>query len=125
MTQKKMREISYASDNPIIKKINDLEIESCLLRTITNIRKIAISNGAYSTKNMESQSMRFDNLNVPQWEKEIIVRSWDATKKLSHSLLIKLDELNKMILDSDNVKYNEKSPKDILKEKLKNHVDNL
>jgi hypothetical protein len=124
MTPKKIKGIT-SSDNLLVKKVSDLENKAYLLKTITTIRKIAISNGAYSTKNMEAQDIKFENLNVPEWEKQIIRDSWEATKKLSHELLYELKGLNEMILNNVHSSIKEKTPKNLLKEMFKNHVDNL
>jgi hypothetical protein len=81
------------------KEIISLERETKLLRMICDTRRVLISNGAYSTKNMEIQELKFLSAKVPEWEKDIVRKSWDSTKKLSHSLLKRLDKLNDMILN--------------------------
>jgi hypothetical protein len=87
----------------IRKGIITLDCDAQLLRRLTYVRRILVSCGAYSTKNMESQDLKFVNLNVPEWEKDIIRDSWDATKKISHSLFKELEKLNKTILkDGDD-----------------------
>jgi hypothetical protein len=109
-------------------KVLLLERETFVLKRITEIRKILISNGAYSNKNMEAQEIKFLNADVPEWEKKIVRDSWDATKKISHSLFLELNELNGIILKEFETETNpikEKTPKDILKERLKTDVDNL
>jgi hypothetical protein len=81
------------------KEIISLERETKLLRMICDTRRVLISNGAYSNKNMEIQELKFLSAKVPEWEKDIVRKSWDSTKKLSHSLLKRLDKLNDMILN--------------------------
>lgn len=83
----------------ITKKILTLENKTNLLKHIFNIRRTLLSCGAYSDSNMESQNIRFEKLNVPEWEKQIIRNSWASTKKLSHELLYELKELNELILN--------------------------
>jgi hypothetical protein len=81
-------------------KIISLEKEANMLKMIHNIRKYVLSCGAYSDKNMEMQNIRFEALNVPEWEKKIIQKSWSATKLLSHSLLKELDILNDLVISN-------------------------
>jgi len=90
--------------NDITKKIIVLENKTNLLRRITTMRKILISNGAYSEKNMETQDNKLNSLKVPDWETKIIRESWSATKKLSKELFMELDKINKIILGDDHKK---------------------
>lgn len=98
----------------IQKKIFSLEHKALFLKRISVIRNILISHGAYSDGNMESQNIKFEKLNVPEWEKQIIQDSWASTKKLSHELLQELKELNNIILNE-----NKENNKDIVKQILK------
>lgn len=79
-------------------KLIFLEKEANKLKRIRDIRKILLSSGAYSEKNIEMQNMKFDNANVPEWERDIIQKSWKATKLLAHSLFSELDLLSDSIL---------------------------
>jgi len=83
----------------IKKELISLNDEAKLLLKINEIRKILLSNGAYSHKNMEMQNLKFESARVPEWEKNIIRESWDSTTKLSHILLKRLEKLNKLILE--------------------------
>ena len=76
-----------------IEKLNSLYRKAQLLKKIRMITNECLSNGAYSTKNMESQLNMFDKLGVPDWEQEVIIQAWDFKKKLSHKLLKELEEL--------------------------------
>lgn len=65
-------------------------------RKIKRIRLILnelLCNGAYSTKNLETQMIKFDKLNVPQWEKDIVLNAYKVTKKQSHKLLKELNAI--------------------------------
>ena len=77
------------------KELDTLFKQTKELKKIILIRKTCLSCGAYSEKNMETQQRNFDRLNVPQWEQDIIFRSWKYTSIKSHELLKKLDELIK------------------------------
>ena len=72
-----------------------LERNADILAKIRKIRKECLSNGAYSEKNMEEQNSRFDKVDVPQWERDIINESWDFTNTLSHNTLRKLEKFCK------------------------------
>lgn len=85
----------------IRKQIFELEHDTKLLQKIVFIRKQLLSCGAYSNSNMELQNTNFTRLNVPQWEKQIIFDSWNATKLLSHKLLKRLETLNKDIMENE------------------------
>jgi len=75
------------------KKLNRLYKKAQFLKKIRMITNECLSNGAYSSKNMESQQMMFNKLDVPEWEQQIIFKAWDYKKKLSHRLLKELEEL--------------------------------
>lgn len=68
-------------------KVYALENEVLILKKLREIQKVLLSSGAYSTSNMEKQNIQFDKVNVPQWERDIISKMWDAQTKLSHKLL--------------------------------------
>ena len=77
------------------KQLNNLYKKAQLLKKIRIITNECLSNGAYSTKNLEQQMYTFEKLNVPQWEIDIIMDAWDYKKKKSHELLNELKELIK------------------------------
>jgi len=77
------------------KQLNDLYKKAQLLKKIRIITNECLSNGAYSTKNLEQQMHTFEKLNVPQWEIDIIMDAWNYKKKKSHELLNELKELIK------------------------------
>lgn len=85
----------------LTKKILVLESKTKMLKRVCDIRNILLSNGGYSVKNMEKQDVQFENANVPDWEREIIRKSWNATSKLSHNLFKELEVLSTEILEGD------------------------
>lgn len=110
------------------KKLFALENEVLMLKKLREMQKILLSSGAYSTSNIEKQSMQFDKANVPEWERNIVSKMWKAQTKLSHKLLKEIDIVSDEILNEFETELKpikEKTPKDILKEKLKVNVDNL
>ena len=111
------------------KKIYALENDVLLIKKLRDMQKVLLSSGAYSSGNIEKQNMNFDKVNVPDWERKIISKMWDAQTKLSHKLLREIDIVSDDILsefkDTRTDFFKEKTPKDILKEKLKSDVDNL
>ena len=84
-------------ESKLRKDIIMLESDTKLLQKVVFIRKTVLSSGAYSMSNMEKQNCNFERLNVPDWEREIINDSWDATSKYAHILLRKLEKINKQI----------------------------
>lgn len=110
----------------IYKDVYSLDSKARLLKRIVDIRKLLLSSGAYSLHNMEVQDRNFERLNVPQWEKDIIRKSWDATRILAKELLTELDILsNKILNDNKDIKKNNKDIiKQILREKHKGCVIN-
>lgn len=110
------------------KKLFALESEVLMLKKLREMQKILLSSGAYSNSNIEKQSMQFDKINVPDWERKIVSKMWDAQTKLSHKLLKEIDKVSDDILkefETETKSITEKTPKDILKEKLKIDADNL
>jgi hypothetical protein len=112
----------------ISSKIIKLHRDSLLLKNIHEIRKILLSNGAYSNSNMELQNITFEKKNIPEWEKNSIVKSWNATKKLSNEMFKDLDELSDFVLNENKkelIQKDEINVTNILKKKAKEKIDNL
>jgi hypothetical protein len=112
----------------ILSDLCSLENKTRLIKRLTEISKVLLTCGAYSGHNIEVQNANFDRVNVPQWERDIISHAWTMQNRYSHELLKEYDTLIKKIekeLNFSSEKIKEKTPKDILKEKLKDHVDSL
>lgn len=109
----------------LTKKILVLESKAKMLKRVCDIRNILLSNGGYSTINMEKQEIQFGNANVPEWEREIIRTSWKATSILSHDLFKELDVLSNEIVNGTINIEKEYNAIDILKRKMKEDVDNI
>jgi len=85
--------------------------KSYLLEEISRIRNRLISSGGYSERNIEKQEVLFNVAHVPEWERVIMRKSWDATKKLSHELFKELNELSDKILFETECDKNSNKPK--------------
>jgi hypothetical protein len=127
----KIKVNSFLIEKTIRNDIILLESDAKMLRMLREIEKVFLSGGAYSEKNIEKQNLQFDNANVPEWERNIVKESWNVKKKYIHVLFKRYsDIINKMEkhlndFDMNIVTIKEKTPKDILKENLKDHVDSL
>lgn len=77
----------------IYNKLFALENEVMILKKLKEMQKILLNTGAYSTSNIEKQSMQFDKVGVPQWERDIVNNMWDTQTKLSHKLLREINDL--------------------------------
>lgn len=90
---------SYVSNisNDLSKKFYSIENDVHMLKRLKDMQKILLNTGAYSTSNIEKQTMNFDKVKVPQWERDIISNMWDVQTKLSHKLLREIDLLCKEI----------------------------
>lgn len=75
------------------KSIYILHNNAMLLKKIREITNECLSNGAYSQKNEETQLEKLNKINVPDWEKEIIIRAISFKRKLAHKTLKELDKL--------------------------------
>ena len=77
----------------IRKKIYALESEVLMLKKLKEMQKLLLSSGVYSEHNIEVQTANFERLNVPEWERKIVIKMWDVQTKLSHKLLKDIEKL--------------------------------
>lgn len=70
-----------------------LESDVYILRVLRDIEKTLLSMGAYSIKNMETQAMKFDNANVPEWERIINAKSWNIKREYVHILYNRYNDI--------------------------------
>jgi len=78
------------TDNSPLGKLYNRTQKLKKIRMITNE---CLSCGAYSSKNIEVQFKRFEELGVPQWEQDIIRKAWDYKTQEAHVILKQLDNL--------------------------------
>jgi hypothetical protein len=90
-----IKTIVHDKNTEILQKIVQLEFNANLLKRLRKIENTLLNMGAYSTHNMELQNKIFDNLNVPQWEKDIINNSKAVKTTIAHKLLKEYDMIMK------------------------------
>lgn len=78
-------------------EIISLDSDNRILKMLIKTRMTLLSCGAYSEKNMEKQTLQFERIGVPEWEKKIIRDSWNDTKKISHEMLKRLEKMHKLV----------------------------
>jgi len=75
------------------KKLYGLYLNAQIIKRIRIIRNICLSTGAYSNHNLELQLDKLERNKTPQWEIDIVAKSYDIQRKLSHQTLKELEEL--------------------------------
>ena len=93
--EKDKNHANYSHDIRHRKMISDLrklESETDIVRRIRIMRKELLCNGAWSNKTTEEEEMKFEKVDVPQWERDIFHNSMDFTTKATHNILRKLDK---------------------------------
>ena len=98
---KKLTELEK-QQTTMLSMIYRLEHKAKVLGKLRFITNEIVSNCAYHNKNIEEQFKKFESLEVPQREKDIISKAWDLKFSLGNSLMKDLEELIKYVESCNN-----------------------
>lgn len=98
-------ELNNKDEILINKRIFDIYYNARKIKKLRETLKILLSSCAYSDKNMETQLSRFERINVPEWEKEIVKDAYIVSRAMGNKLLqdikILLNDLKKCEREHD------------------------